>query len=95
MTILAKRPPTVSKAEIEALVRDVLTDQRYPERTEVSIHLVSTDEIRLRNRQAFDKDEPTDVVSFPIEATRPGSVPHLADEGRRSYSVTCSSRLTW
>lgn len=80
MTILDDHPTSISGA-LDALVRDVLTDQAYPDRVEVCIHTVAPEIIRRHNVEAFGKDQPTDVVSFPLEALTPGVAPTVDPEG--------------
>ncbi len=74
MTILDDHPTSMSAA-LDALVRDVLVDQRYPERVEVSVHTVDSEGISRRNAEAFGVDQPTDVVSFPLEDLEAGTAP--------------------
>ncbi len=80
MTILDDHPTNISGA-FDSLVRDVLVDQAYPDRVEVSIHTVAADVIRERNADAFGKDQPTDVVSFPLEDLVPGVAPTVDPNG--------------
>ena len=80
MTILEDQPTSIS-GRLDALVRDVLIDRGYPDRTEVTIHTVDVDTIAERNREAFGKHHPTDVVSFPVEDLSPGAVPAVDDDG--------------
>ncbi len=80
MTILDDHPTSISGA-LGALVRDVLADQAYPERVEVCIHTVASEIIRRHNAEAFGKDEPTDVVSFPLEHLAPGVAPTVDPQG--------------
>lgn len=74
MTILDDHPTTISGA-LDALVRDVLFDQAYPERVEVCVHTVASETIRRHNADAFGKDQATDVVSFPLEELVAGVAP--------------------
>ena len=80
MTILDDHPTSIS-GTLDALVRDVLTDQAYPERVEVCIHTVAAEIIRRHNADAFGKDQPTDVVSFPLEDLVPGAAPTVDPDG--------------
>ena len=73
--------PTNLSASFDALVRATLIDRGYPERTEVTIHTVDEDVITRRNFEAFGKNEPTDVVSFPVEDLVPDGVPAPTDDG--------------
>ncbi|MGD2061534.1 MAG: rRNA maturation RNase YbeY [Acidimicrobiia bacterium] len=80
MTILDDHPTSISGA-LDALVRDVLIDQACPERVEVCVHTVDAEIIRRHNADAFGKDEPTDVVSFPLEVLVPGAAPTVDPAG--------------
>ena len=80
MTILEDHPTRVSGA-LETLVRDVLSDQGYPDRVEVTVHTVGSDIITRRNSEAFGKEQPTDVVSFPLENLKPGVAPEVDPQG--------------
>ena len=80
MTILDDHPTSISGA-LDALVRDVLADQAYPGRVEVCVHTVARDVIRGHNAAAFGKDQPTDVLSFPVEQLTPGRPPVIDPAG--------------
>jgi probable rRNA maturation factor len=80
VTILEDHPTRISGA-LEALVRDVLADQGYPDRVEVTVHTVGSDIITRRNAEAFGKEQPTDVVSFPLESLKPGVAPEVDPQG--------------
>jgi probable rRNA maturation factor len=80
VAILDDHPTSIS-ARLDALVRDVLIDQGYPNRTEVTVHTVGVDVITERNFEAFGKQGPTDVVSFPVEDLTPGAVPMVDADG--------------
>jgi probable rRNA maturation factor len=80
VTILEDHPTRISGA-LEALVRDVLADQGYPDRVEVTVHTVGSDIITRRNADAFGKEQPTDVLSFPLENLQPGIAPHVDPQG--------------
>jgi probable rRNA maturation factor len=73
--------PTSDTGALAALIRDALIDQSYPERVEVCIHTVDAETIRRHNREAFGKDHPTDVVSFPVEDLLPGVAPTVDPGG--------------
>ena len=47
--------------------------------TEISVRIVATDEIRALNRRYRDKDQPTNVLSFPVGdiAGLPDDVPEM------------------
>ena len=73
--------PTSLSGSFDALVRATLIDRGYPERTEVTVHTVDVDVISRRNFEAFGKNEPTDVVSFPVEDLVAGAIPLPTEDG--------------
>lgn len=80
MTILDDHPTNVTES-LDALVRDVLIDRGFPDRVEVCVHVVGSDIVRRHNAEAFGNDQPTDVVSFPLEELVPGVAPIVDPEG--------------
>jgi len=80
VTILDDRPTAVS-GRLDALVRDLLVEEGYPNRTEVTVHTVDAVSMAERNREAFGIQRPTDVLSFPVDGLMPGVVPDVADDG--------------
>lgn len=77
--VVVDHQPTSLSGPFDALARATLVDCGFPDRTEVSIHVVDVETITLRNLEAFGKNEPTDVVSFPVEHLTPGDVPVPAE----------------
>lgn len=65
----------VDLAWIRHVAVSVLEAEQCPAGTEVSVMLVSDDDMARYNRDFMDKDGPTDVLSFPIEELRPGLPP--------------------
>lgn len=68
MTIYYDRDQHLSQAQqeqIERILETVLTVEDLLQAGEVSISLVSDDEIRQLNRDYRNKDQVTDVLSFP------------------------------
>lgn len=68
MTIYYDRDQHLSQAQqeqIERILETVLTVENLLQAGEVSISLVSDDEIRQLNRDYRNKDQVTDVLSFP------------------------------
>lgn len=59
----------------------VVSEEGYPESTEVAILLVSEQEIAGYNQRFLDRDGPTDVLAFPVETLLPGVVPDLDPQG--------------
>ena len=50
----------------EKCCRTVLREEKYPYRTEVSLTIVSDEEISELNKQYRNTDKTTDVLSFPL-----------------------------
>lgn len=59
--------------DLVALARHVLAARRVPEDMEVALLLVDEPTIQALNRQHMGKDQPTDVLAFPID--EPGESP--------------------
>lgn len=53
----------------------VVSAEGYPENAEVTLLLVSNEEMSAYNRRFLDRDGPTDVLAFPVESLIPGVVP--------------------
>ena len=71
-------------ASIERAVRTTLQQQGITQRTELTVALVSPDEIRDLNRSYRSIDEETDVLSFTMDQATasplpPGAAPYLGD----------------
>ncbi len=52
--------------QLEVCVGECIKIENFPDNTEVSLSLVSDDEIQELNRIYRNKDCPTDVISFPM-----------------------------
>ena len=65
----------VDPEHLRRLAAAVLAAEGFPPEAEVSITLVADDEMASWNARALGKFGPTDVLSFPVEALRPGEVP--------------------
>ena len=65
----------VDPEHLRRLAEAVLTAEGFPAEAEVSITLVGDEEMASWNSRALGKSGPTDVLSFPVEALRPGEVP--------------------
>ena len=65
----------VDPEHLRRLAEAVLSAEGFPAEAEVSITLVGDDEMASWNFRALGKSGPTDVLSFPVEALRPGEVP--------------------
>lgn len=71
----------VDPEHLRRLAEAVLAAEGFPPEAEVSITLVDDDEMASWNSRALGQSGPTDVLSFPVEAFRPGSVPAVVPEG--------------
>jgi probable rRNA maturation factor len=71
----------VDPEHLRSLAEAVLSAEGFPPEAEVSITLVDDDEMASWNSRALGKSGPTDVLSFPVENFRPGSVPSVVPEG--------------
>jgi probable rRNA maturation factor len=71
----------VDPEHLRSLAESVLSAEGFPPEAEVSITLVDDDEMASWNSRALGKSGPTDVLSFPVEILRPGSVPPTVPEG--------------
>lgn len=67
--------------QLRDLAALVLSEEGYPESTEVAILLVSENEIAGYNQRFLERDGPTDVLAFPVETLIPGVVPDLDPHG--------------
>ena len=67
--------------ELRELAALVLSEEGYPESTEVAILLVSESEMAGYNERFLERDGPTDVLAFPVETLLPGVVPDLDPHG--------------
>ena len=68
-------PPLRSLAEL------VLSEDGYPPSSEVTMLLVSDEEMSSYNKRFLDRDGPTDVLAFPVEDLTPGVVPDVDING--------------
>jgi probable rRNA maturation factor len=71
----------VDTAQIGSIARHVLFAEGYPESAELSILLVTTDEIAGYNARFMSRQGPTDVLAFPLEQLAPGRVPPVEAKG--------------
>jgi probable rRNA maturation factor len=71
----------VDPEHLRSLAEAVLSAEGFPPEAEVAITLVDDDEMASWNSRALGKSGPTDVLSFPVETFRPGSVPPTVPEG--------------
>lgn len=71
----------VRSEDLRHLAELVLSEEGYPESTELALLLVSEEEIAQYNDRFLDRDGPTDVLAFPVETLLPGVVPDLDPHG--------------
>ncbi len=62
----------VDLLQLRHLAELVLTEEGYPDETEVTVLLVSDDEMASYNERFLDRTGPTDVLAFPVEELTPG-----------------------
>ena len=65
----------VDLLQLRHLAELVLTEEGFPDETEVTVLLVSDDEMSSYNERFLDRSGPTDVLAFPVEELTPGFVP--------------------
>jgi probable rRNA maturation factor len=65
----------VDLAGIRSLAELVVSSEGYPGDAEVTLLLVSDDEMAAYNKRFLDREGPTDVLAFPVEDLKPGVVP--------------------
>jgi probable rRNA maturation factor len=65
----------VDLLHLRHLAELVLSEEGYPDETEVTVLLVSDDEMASYNERFLDRAGPTDVLAFPVEELLPGVVP--------------------
>ena len=71
----------VRTEDLRNLAQLVLSEEGYPESTELAILLVSEQEMAGYNQRFLERDGPTDVLAFPVESLLPGVVPDIDPHG--------------
>ena len=71
----------VDPAALREIAELVLKEEHYPKESEVTILLVSDDEMSGYNVRFLDRDGPTDVLAFPLEELIPGVAPDHNPQG--------------
>lgn len=66
---------SVEPGELRSLAELILREEGYPDEAEVTILLISDEEMAGYNERYLDRDGPTDVLAFPLEELIPGVVP--------------------
>jgi len=65
----------VDVGPLRHLAELVVAEEGYPESTEVTLLLVSEQEMAGYNERFLKREGPTDVLAFPVEELLPGVVP--------------------
>lgn len=65
----------IDGSALVALAARVVANEQYPEDTELAITAVTDESIASLKAEHLGVDEPTDVLSFPIESFTPGQPP--------------------
>lgn len=76
-----EQPEPVDTPGLRGLADLVVSEEGYPESTEVAVLLVTEPEMARYNAEFLDRDGPTDVLAFPVEDLLPGVVPDLDPQG--------------
>lgn len=71
----------VDLERIRELAELTLSEEGFPPETEVTVLLVSDEEMASYNRRFVHRDGPTDVLAFPVEELLPGVVPDHDPQG--------------
>jgi probable rRNA maturation factor len=71
----------VDLTELRELAELVVSEEGYPEATEVTVLLVDENEMAGYNRRFLKRDGPTDVLAFPVEHLIPGVIPEHDPHG--------------
>lgn len=71
----------VEMAGLRELAEVVLEDEGYPKETEVTVLLVTDDEMTGFNERFLSRSGSTDVLAFPVEELLPGVVPEYDPHG--------------
>jgi probable rRNA maturation factor len=72
---------SVDLIRLRHLAELVLSEEGYPDDTEVTVLLVSDDEMASYNERFLERAGPTDVLAFPVEELMPGVVPDHDNNG--------------
>ncbi|MEX1004103.1 MAG: rRNA maturation RNase YbeY [Acidimicrobiia bacterium] len=72
---------TIDESAIVAVATRALAHERFPERTELAITAVTDVAIAALKAEHLGIDEPTDVLSFPIDELTPGEPPSTEPSG--------------
>lgn len=71
----------VGLSDLHSLAEIILKQEGFPDDAEVTLLLVSESEMASYNARFLDRDQPTDVLAFPVEELLPGVVPDVDPQG--------------
>ncbi len=71
----------IGLSNLRSLAEMVLTEEGYPDDTEVTILLIDEQEMSGYNERFLKRSGPTDVLAFPVEDLLPGIVPERDPRG--------------
>lgn len=71
----------VDMDRLRDLAEMVLAEEGYPSQAEVTLLLVSEEEMAGYNQRFLDREGPTDVLAFPVEELLPGVTPEHDPQG--------------
>ena len=71
----------VDLEQLRRLAELVLSEEGNPAETELTVLLVSEDEMAAYNERFLERSGPTDVLAFPVETLLPGVVPDQDSNG--------------
>jgi len=71
----------VDTVELRNLAELVLAEEGFPSATEVTVLLITDEEMAGYNERFLDRTGPTDVLAFPVEELLPGVVPDYDPHG--------------
>lgn len=71
----------VDLAGLRELAELVVSEEGYPEATEVTVLLIEEAEMAGYNQRFLSRAGPTDVLAFPVEHLLPGVVPEHDPQG--------------
>ncbi len=71
----------IGLSNLRSLAEMVLTEEGYPDDTEVTILLIDEQEMSEYNERFLNRSGPTDVLAFPLEDLLPGIVPDRDPHG--------------
>ena len=71
----------IGLSDLHSLAEMVLSEEGYPEETELTILLIDDEEMSEYNERFLNRSGPTDVLAFPVEDLLPGVVPEHDPHG--------------